>query len=616
MLRRTLFVLCVLIISGGLVRAQVAPITPTTVNNVNDTQYLGTGRPYHGTFSPDGKLLALVGTFGVQVYELSAPDIPDTLGETPYFASDSAFSPDNTKLAVAGGYSVRLYDLNGATDPVALYPDALSGPLYSIAYHPNGTHIALGTTSGQLLIFDSTTLAPLQVIEAFPARINTLSYDREGGFLVAASNDNTAALFDTANNYALITRFERHLAPITDVIFAPGTLYTASLDNTINAFSLPDGTFLNTVYTGTGPIHSLALSPTGELYVGETTETNQNQVILLDPPSGQFDPLQDTRHREPVTALNLSSDTSRLLSVSADFANITAVQSRDVVGLPFMDTLYAIAITPEGDGIALGGTVALGGFYGNGGALYANFATDEAPIRTLAYDATGGVLIAGTDANKVYVFTGDGNRFMVLEDVPAPLTAAQFSPDNNLLALGFANGVLRLYDSVMLTLQTEGVLHGDAIESLDFSPDGTRLITASRDTNVLMWDVSTLTITGGLIGHTAPVLTVEFSPDGTRVVTGGEDAAYVWDVESQTQLFPLLDIYGAITSARFSPDGTLILITSLDATDRLYNAETGAGLVSFYDHNAAVYDGAWLPDNLGFITVGADGYAITYEVIP
>jgi hypothetical protein len=41
----------------------------------------------------------------------------------------------------------------------------------------------------------------------------------------------------------------------------------------------------------------------------------------------------------------------------------------------------------------------------------------------------------------------------------------------------------------------------------------------------------------------------------------------------------------------------------------------GAPLEAFYNHNAPVNVGTWLPDGLGFITGGGDGFAIRYAAV-
>lgn len=621
MLHRSLYLFMILIFSITFSSAQLAPITPNTIENITVTQMLGTGRPLRGAFSPDGKLMALVGSFGVQVYELSAPDIPDTLDDGAYPGLNLAFSADSRYLAVAGGYSLRIYDLEGGSEARVIYPEDTLGPLSALAFHPDGTKLAVGTYSdmGRIVILDTATLQTHKILDTFEGPATVLSYDSQGVILAAGSDDGSISVFD-GNTYTLSTEMLRHTAPVTDLAFMSGLLITSGLDGLLNVYSLPDATFVRQVSLSVDevlPIYSIAPHPDGSLYVGYKDAAGEGVIAIVDAPSGHSTVLNDTAHRLPVVGLDISPDNSRLLSVSADFANLTDVQSLNGIGFPFMDTVYSVAVTRDGGGIVIAGSLALGSFYGVGGALYANFATDEAPVRTLAYDANGGVLIAGTDAAKVYVLGGDGNRFSVIEDVPAALTAAQFSPDNTLLALGFANGALRLYNFDALTLQTEQILHGDAIEALDFSPDGTRLITASRDSQILLWEVPTLTILGGLTGHTAGVLSVDFSPDGTQVVTGGADAtARVWDINAMSELFGLTDHYNTVTSVQYSPDGSLILTTCEDGTSRLFRATNGEALETFYDHNEPVYDGAWIPDGTGFVTAGASGFAILYEVIP
>lgn len=607
----TLITLC-LIISGS--SAQLAPITPQTALLVNSTQVFGSGRPLKGAFSPDGRLVALIGTFGVQLYDLAAPDIPDTLGDTPFPASDLAFSADSRYLAVTGGYSIRLYDLSTRAAPQVIYPDNTGGPLSSVAFHPDGGQIAVGAYSdeGRVLIFSVPTLAPLQVLEDITGVVTTLAYESNRHWLAAGSRDGSVLVWDSDAGYAPIHNSTRDIQPITQVVFQDGLLITAVADS-ITVTSLSDGVQVREVMVGS-PITSLSPAPEGGLFVGHF-DGETPVISRISAPSGQLTRLDAHLPTLPVTGLALSPDDASLLSVSANDARLVNLATQSGFGYPFMESVYALAVTPDGAGVALGGSIAFGSIYETTGALYANFFTLEAPIHTLAFSPDGNTLIVGTDGDAVYVMDGLGETRQTLTDVPAALTAAQFSPDGAYLALGFANGALQLYAADDFALIGEMTLHGDVLTSLDFSPDGAQLVTGGRDTLSLLWSIPDLGVTGGFTGHTAAIESVDISPDGTRVVIGDAAAqAWVWDIAAQTQLFSLPDHYGAITTARYSPDGSVILTTSTDQTARLYDAD-GALLTAFYDHNAPVYTGAWLPDGAGFITAGGDGFAILYQVV-
>lgn len=117
-------------------------------------------------FSADGRLLAatLARGGGLRVYarERDWAEIArdENYGDTSYGAN---FAPDGGRLATAADDGkVRLYsgDLNGDIRPVVTAAP-VSDP-YSVAFSPDGTHLAVGDLdSAAVVLLDGRTLAPL-----------------------------------------------------------------------------------------------------------------------------------------------------------------------------------------------------------------------------------------------------------------------------------------------------------------------------------------------------------------------------------------------------------------------------------------------------------------------
>src|SRR4051812_1268833 len=90
-----------------------------------------------------------------------------------------------------------------------------------------------------------------------------------------------------------------------------------------------------------------------------------------------------------------------------------------------------------------------------------------------------------------------------------PLAVA-YSPDGNLLAVGCADGAVRLYDPSTSRLLATLSGHGDAVAAVAFSRDGARLASGSYDKTIRVWDVVSHKETGKFTGHTNAVLAVAF----------------------------------------------------------------------------------------------------------
>ncbi|HPH29678.1 MAG TPA: AAA-like domain-containing protein, partial [Pseudomonadota bacterium] len=85
--------------------------------------------------------------------------------------------------------------------------------------------------------------------------------------------------------------------------------------------------------------------------------------------------------------------------------------------------------------------------------------------------------------------------------------------------------------------------------------------------------------------HEKPVYTVTFSPDGSRVVTASYDGtAGLWDAKTGASLLSLKGHTKSVRAASFSPDGSRVVTASYDGTARLWDVKTGASLLSLKGH--------------------------------
>ena len=70
-----------------------------------------------------------------------------------------------------------------------------------------------------------------------------------------------------------------------------------------------------------------------------------------------------------------------------------------------------------------------------------------------------------------------------------------------------------------------------------------------------------------------------FSPDGSRVVTASLDrTAKVWDAKSGAEVLTLKGHTDSVRSASFSPDGSRVVTASRDGTAKVWDAKSGAEL--------------------------------------
>ena len=90
-----------------------------------------------------------------------------------------------------------------------------------------------------------------------------------------------------------------------------------------------------------------------------------------------------------------------------------------------------------------------------------------------------GIVIA--DLPKLAMWHETGHR--------AEVTCILRSPQNDLFAVGYADGSIRLWSASAESVLTTFNGHKKAVTALAFDQRGTRLASGSQDTDLIVWDV-------------------------------------------------------------------------------------------------------------------------------
>ena len=164
--------------------------------------------------------------------------------------------------------------------------------------------------------------------------------------------------------------------------------------------------------------------------------------------------------------------------------------------------------------------------------------------------------------------------------------AVSLSPDHHVLAVGAADGTLRLWDvarpghPVPLGATLLPRNRNEPLYSVAFSPAGSLLAAAGAGRKVLLWNVANpahpvrLPVT--LSGPRNTVYSLAFSPRHPLLAAGSADQTVrLWNLADPDRPAalgkPLTGPAGAVQSVAFSPDGKTLAAGSTDKTVRLWN---------------------------------------------
>ncbi len=177
-----------------------------------------------------------------------------------------------------------------------------------------------------------------------------------------------------------------------------------------------------------------------------------------------------------------------------------------------------------------------------------------------------------------------GTRYITYKGHAKQVYAVAWAPDGQYIASGGDDHLVKVWSPIppagndhLTYLQ-----HSGSVNALAWSPDGTRVASASSDKTVRVWEATTGNNHFTYKGHTDNIRTVAWSLDGTRIASGGDDkTVQVWDANTGKPLVTYAGHTGIVWSVSWSPDSTHIASGSADKTVQVWDAATSGKTFSY-----------------------------------
>ncbi|MGH2674789.1 MAG: hypothetical protein ACRDH1_05185, partial [Actinomycetota bacterium] len=188
------------------------------------------------------------------------------------------------------------------------------------------------------------------------------------------------------------------------------------------------------------------------------------------------------------------------------------------------------------------------------------------------------------------------------------LFGLQFSPDGTRIATSQEDGSARIWDP--LTGEELLALTGHAARTLsvDWSADGKLLATSSEDGTAKLWDAETGEDLRSFVGHETGLRSPHFSPDDTILATTSFDGTTrLWDVATGEQLQVMKHTGGV----EFSPDGTRLVVSDPPIT--VYDLSTGEPVLRVGKQISDPRDATWSGDGKRIAVADADGFGHVFD---
>ena len=527
-------------------------------------------------YSPDGKLIALAGDGGVQIWKVSTNalvmSIPTEAGEV----FDVAFSPDGQTLALGG--CVGLY---GGGGPVL--------ELWNVA-------------TGKF-IRSMNSQAPI---------IHALSFSSDGSLLADGGWDLGKIEVWQVSTGKQVTSLNTGLSNVACLKFAPQSTILAAGGygtSTLEMWNVEDATLLHTLNTAAREIESVAFAPNGKSLAAagfQFTESAYDEGILeiWNPGTGKLIRSVDTNSSDVSCVtyspngkeLAVTSDPIRALNNTIGIwetstFNLTTTLQTSPVGLAGV-----LAFAPDGKSLATFGEI----WNGNAESSYSQMVAwdlatgkQKTVISPSPYSSANSVAFS-PDGNSIAVgglqassYAGEGwvgvwdvksqkLKTSLNSQAGTPITSVAFSSDGSLLADAsdgkWYGSVLEVWNIANSALVDSIPVGARRIHTIAFSPMGDVLATAGPQSDVQLWHASTGTLVGDFTtSATNGITCLAFSPDGSRLVLCGSrnwegyqiGVIELWDTASGQLLKSVNTGLYSLNSVAFAHDGIRIVDAGL-----------------------------------------------------
>jgi WD40 repeat protein len=364
------------------------------------------------------------------------PAPPPRSGPGKYIVTGVAFSPDGRTLASRDGFGfLRQHRVK---DGALL--SAVSKAESYVKYSPDGSVLVSWDYTAQF--WSARSGESIYVLGNHVGYISDLVFSRDGKSLAAGSRD-TKVWWRRVKDGALIRTFKGHSEDIFSVDFAPDGSFIASgaFDNTIRLWAVTGGE--NQVFRNPDPWEVAVIE------VGVSHDSQQVAFITGDMYDVFVVSVENGTWRNPGSGTALDFSPVEALLAIGGFQVITLRQVDDLATIRILEPedhdLFKIAFSPDGQYLA-GGTENLTIWRVSDGITIAVRKDKNYYINKLAFSPDSKLLAVLHNYQLDIYRAGD---LELLRTIPLRSighhSGLAFSPDGRLLALGLADGTIRMW---------------------------------------------------------------------------------------------------------------------------------------------------------------------------
>lgn len=129
------------------------------------------------------------------------------------------FSPNGKVIAsCSDDRTFKLFDVMSG-NIIESFSDSKGHGYQHLAWHPDGTLIAVGTTNNRVRIYDIRNRNLIQMYDVHAAAVNQIDFHPSGNFMLSVSDDGTTKILDLLEGRPIFT-IKGHAKQVTAVQFS------------------------------------------------------------------------------------------------------------------------------------------------------------------------------------------------------------------------------------------------------------------------------------------------------------------------------------------------------------------------------------------------------------
>lgn len=371
--------------------------------------------------------------------------------------------------------------------------------------------------------------------------IDSIAFSPDGMHIASASTRSTICLWDTRTG-AIVRLFSGHTQAVRSVAFSPdGTkIASGSSDGTIRLWSTATGETLHKpLTTGTGRIFSVAFSPDGKYLVsGSAGDT----MHLWDVHTGLLQKWDSSREKaDKPQAVTFSPDGTKIATGSASAVCIWSALTAQLIASHsgHSDQVVCVAFSPDGTLVASGAlddTIVIWSTI-SGKKEYITGAHEVAGVLSVAFSPDGNYIVSGGMDARLRLWSTSTLSCIdaQLHAYTKPVRSVSFSPNGGHIASSSGNGTIHIQHSPVAIANLKPLLF------TCFSPDGKWTASVTEDNVLYICEAGVYYRLdhGNPANHSEPnnihsnFHSLRFSSDGTHILAALVDGTlHLWNTAS------------------------------------------------------------------------------------